>query len=107
MPDLAQTLPDAKPVARIRDAERTRAELLAVATRVFAEDGFSGARIDEIAEQTRTTKRMIYYYFGGKEQLYLAVLENAYRGIREAEQRLDVRHLDPIDAIRAVAEMTF
>ena len=47
-----------------------------------------GARVDEIAEQTRTTKRMIYYYFGGKEQLYLAVLENAYLGIREAEQQL-------------------
>ena len=73
-----------------RDAERTRAELLAVATEVFAESGFSGARVDEIAERTRTTKRMIYYYFGGKEQLYMAVLENAYRGIREAEQRLQV-----------------
>ena len=64
----------------VRDAERTRAELLDVATAVFAEQGYSGARVDEIAERTRTTKRMIYYYFGGKEQLYLAVLENAYRG---------------------------
>ena len=92
---------------RQRDAERTRADLLVVATRVFAEDGYSGARVDEIAEQTRTTKRMIYYYFGGKEQLYLAVLDNAYRGIREAEQRLDVRHLDPIEAIRQLAELTY
>jgi len=92
---------------RQRDATRTRADLLVVATRVFAEDGYSGARVDEIAEQTRTTKRMIYYYFGGKEQLYLAVLENAYRGIREAEQRLDVRHLDPIEAIRSLAELTY
>ena len=92
---------------RQRDAERTRADLLLVATRMFAEDGYSGARVDEIAQQTRTTKRMIYYYFGGKEQLYLAVLENAYRGIREAEQRLDVRHLDPIEAIRSLAELTY
>ncbi len=91
----------------LRDAERTRAELIEVATAVFAEQGYSGARVDEIAERTRTTKRMIYYYFGGKEQLYLAVLENAYRGIREAEQRLQVDHVDPVDAIRAVAEMTF
>src|SRR5690349_24071333 len=50
---------------------------------------------------------MIYYYFGGKEQLYLAVLENAYRGIREAEQSIQVDHVDPVDAIRALAELTF
>lgn len=90
-----------------RDAERTRAELLAVATEVFAESGYSGARVDEIAERTRTTKRMIYYYFGGKEQLYMAVLENAYRGIREAEQRLQVDHVDPVVAMRRLAELTF
>ena len=90
-----------------RDAERTRAELLAVATEVFAESGYSGARVDEIAERTRTTKRMIYYYFGGKEQLYMAVLENADRGIREAEQRLQVHHVDPVVAMRRLAELTF
>lgn len=90
-----------------RDAERTRAELLAVATEVFAESGYSGARVDDIAERTRTTKRMIYYYFGGKEQLYMAVLENAYRGIREAEQRLQVDHVDPVVAMRRLAELTF
>src|SRR5690349_14345577 len=50
---------------------------------------------------------MIYYYFGGKEQLYLAVLENAYRGIREAEQSIQVDHTDPVHAIRALAELTF
>lgn len=98
----------AKPKAELqRDAERTRAELLTVATEVFAESGYSGARVDEIAERTRTTKRMIYYYFGGKEQLYMAVLENAYRGIREAEQKLRVDHIDPVVAIRRLAEVTF
>ena len=98
----------AKPKAELqRDAERTRAELLAVATEVFAESGYSGARVDEIAERTRTTKRMIYYYFGGKEQLYLAVLENAYRGIRVAEQKLKVDHTNPVEAIRRLAELTF
>lgn len=90
-----------------RDAARTRAELLAVATEVFAEDGYSGARVDDIAERTRTTKRMIYYYFGGKEQLYNAVLENAYQGIREAERAIDVDEADPIAAIRQLAELTF
>lgn len=63
--------------------------------------------MDEIAARTRTTKRMIYYYFGGKEQLFTTVLERAYGVIREAEQQLDVDHLDPVAAIRRLAEVTF
>lgn len=90
-----------------RDAERTRAELLEVATEVFSESGYSGARVDEIARRTSTTKRMIYYYFGGKEQLYVAVLENAYLGIRAVEQEVKVADLAPVDAVRRLAEATF
>jgi AcrR family transcriptional regulator len=90
-----------------RDADRTRAEILAVATREFADKGYDGARVDEIAAKTSTTKRMLYYYFGGKEQLYIAVLEQAYAGIRALERKLDVEHLDPVDAIRQLAELTF
>ena len=90
-----------------RDAERTRAEILAAATREFADRGYDGARVDEIAARTRTTKRMLYYYFGGKEQLYVAVLERAYQEIRGAEQQSDVEHLDPVTAIRRLAELTF
>lgn len=90
-----------------RDAERTRSELLDVATEIFSEQGYSGARVDEIAERTRTTKRMIYYYFGGKEGLFLAVLEAAYRRIRELEQSLHAGDLEPVDAIRRIAELTF
>jgi AcrR family transcriptional regulator len=93
--------------ARQRDAEQTRTDILEVATREFAELGYSGARVDRIAERTRTTKRMIYYYFGGKEQLWIAVLERAYAGIRAAEQDIDVEHLDPVSAIRRLAELTF
>ncbi|MBW8739515.1 TetR family transcriptional regulator [Streptomyces turgidiscabies] len=92
---------------RIRDAARTRAEILDVATKEFARAGLAGARVDEIAALTRTTKRMIYYYFGGKEQLFTAVLERAYTVIRQAEQELDVEHLDPVAAIRRLAELTF
>ena len=69
---------------RQRDAERTRREILEIATREFAESGYAGARVDEIAERTRTTKRMIYYYFGSKERLFVAVLERAYATIRAA-----------------------
>jgi AcrR family transcriptional regulator len=92
---------------RTRDPERTRSELLAVASEVFARDGYSGARVDEIAQLTRTTKRMIYYYFGSKEQLYLAVLEQAYLGIREAERAVDVSGLGPTDGVRRLAELTY
>ena len=92
---------------RTRDAERTRAEIIEVATREFADKGYAGARVDEIAAKMSTTKRMIYYYFGNKEQLYIEVLEHAYSGIRAIEQNLDVEHLDPVDAMRQLAELTF
>jgi len=103
---MAETAADASPVRR-RDAARTREEILEVATREFAHRGFAGARVDEIAARTRTTKRMIYYYFGGKEQLYIAVLERAYATARDAEGEVDVEHLDPAAAIRRLAELTF
>ena len=90
-----------------RDAERTRAELLTEATAAFAETGYSGTSVDEIARRSSTTKRMIYYYFGSKEQLYVSVLENAYRGIRDAEQRLRVDGLEPLDALRRIVELTY
>jgi len=95
------------PVERRRDAERTRAEILTVATAEFADRGYDGARVDEIAARTSTTKRMIYYYFGGKQQLFIAALEAAYARIREAEQQVNVDHLEPADAIRRIAEVTF
>ena len=78
-----------------------------MATREFADRGFAGARVDEIADQTRTTKRMIYYYFESKEQLFVAVLERADAEIRAAEQTIEVDHLDPTAAIRRLAELTF
>lgn len=92
---------------RQRDAERTRAEILDVATAEFAERGLAGARVDEIAARTRTTKRMLYYYFGSKQGLYLAVLERAYLGIRSLESHLEVDDLAPTAAIRAVCDLTF
>src|SRR5436305_11867837 len=94
-------------VERQRDPDRTWAEILEVATREFAEHGYSGARVDEIAERTRTTKRMLYYYFRSKERLYTEVLEHAYAEIRAAEQTVDVEHLDPLSAIRQLAQLTF
>ena len=83
------------------------AEILQVATAEFAEKGLAGARIDEIANATRTSKRMIYYYFGSKEGLYLAVLEEAYRRVRETESELHLDDLAPEDALRRLVEFTF
>jgi AcrR family transcriptional regulator len=92
---------------RHRDPVRTRAEILAAAAHEFADLGYAAARVGEIAARTRTTKRMLYYYFGGKEQLYVAVLERGYAEIRAAQQQADVEGLDPVPAIRRLAEVTF
>ncbi len=102
---MTETAPPAEP--RQRDAQRTQADILRVATSEFASNGFAGARVDEIAALTKTTKRMIYYYFGSKEGLYLRVMEAAYEGIRRLEQQLDVDHLTPVDALRQLAESTY
>ncbi len=88
-------------------AERAKADILEVATDEFADKGFSGARVDEIAAKTQTSKRMIYYYFRDKEGLFTAVLEQGYRRIRALERALDVEHLDPVAAMRKLVAVTF
>ena len=99
----------AKKVAptRTNDPARTMAEILQVATQEFADKGLSGARIDAIAEATRTSKRMIYYYYGNKEGLYLAVLEESYRAMRQIESELHLQDLEPEQALRTLVEFTF
>ena len=99
--------PRAEDAPRKLDPERTRRDILAVAREEFAAHGLSGARVDAIAARTRTTKRMIYYYFGSKEGLYLAVLEQAYSAIRTVEQGLALERLPPAEGIRRLVEFTF
>jgi AcrR family transcriptional regulator len=91
---------------RTNDPERTMADILAVATREFAEKGLAGGRIDDIAQAMRTSKRMIYYYFGSKEGLYIRVLEEAYRRIRAIETDLHLDDLAPEDALRRLVGFT-
>ena len=91
---------------RTNDPDRTVADILDVATREFAEKGLAGARIDVIAEAMRTSKRMIYYYFGSKEALYIAVLEEAYRRMRHIEAGLHLDDLLPEDALRKLVGFT-
>ncbi len=93
--------------SRTNDPARTMAGILQVAHAEFAEKGLSGARIDEIAAATQTSKRMIYYYFGSKEGLYLAVLEESYREVREIEGKLHLEDLPPEDALRRLVGFTF
>ncbi|CAN7751338.1 MULTISPECIES: TetR family transcriptional regulator [unclassified Ensifer] len=94
-------------VSRKNDPERTRENILAVATEEFAAHGLAGARVDAIAERTRTSKRMIYYYFISKEDLYLAVLEKAYRKIRSREADLQLTEMQPVAALRTLISNTF
>lgn len=90
-----------------KDPEGSRADILRAATAEFTVRGLKGARIDAIAGQTRTTRAMVYYYFANKEGLYRAVLAEAYRGIREAETRLNLAHLPPVEALRQLVAFTF
>jgi AcrR family transcriptional regulator len=91
---------------RVNDPDRTMANILKVATAEFADKGLAGARIDEIAALTNTSKRMIYYYFGSKEALYVAVLEEAYRRIRRIESELHLEDLAPEQALRTLVGFT-
>ncbi len=90
-----------------RAAKQTRENILDVAMEEFAQKGLAGARIDEIAERTSSSKRMIYYYFGGKEGLYQAVLERAYARIRTQEQSSHFEDLQPEEALRAIIGHNF
>ena len=85
-----------------RDPDRTRRDLIDAAIAEFSEKGFSGGRVDDIAARTRTTKRMIYYYFGSKEGLFIAVIEEIYRRFNEAESELALDLERPVEALQAV-----
>jgi AcrR family transcriptional regulator len=89
------------------DADKTRSNILDVATQEFAEKGLAGARVDEIAEKTNSSKRMIYYYFGGKDELYRAVLERCYANIREQDEESNIDTLSADDALAAHVGLTF
>jgi AcrR family transcriptional regulator len=92
---------------RVNDPEGTKRNIIDVATEEFSAKGFSGARVDNIAARTKTSKRMIYYYFGGKAGLYIAVLETAYRRIRTIEASLDLEQQGPEAALRSLIAFTF
>lgn len=90
-----------------RDAEATRQRILDAAKKEFARNGLGGARVDEIAERSKSNKRMIYHYFESKDLLFQHVLEAAYLDIRQAEQKLDLDQLPPMDALEKLVRFTW
>jgi AcrR family transcriptional regulator len=97
-PELSTDSPAPEPVI---------ADILAVATREFAQHGLAGARIERIQQQTRTSKRMIYYHFGSKEGLYRAVLEHAFEAARQVDQGFDSEAGTPQQALQKIASNAF
>lgn len=95
------------PTGVTRDPERTSAAILDAAIREFSEKGYGGARIEAVAARAGVNKRMIYHYFGGKDELYGHALKEIYRAIRSAEARLALTTLEPEDAIRELARFTW
>jgi AcrR family transcriptional regulator len=83
-------------------AQDTRDSILRAATKIFAKHGFSGGRIDEISKAAKSYDRMIYYYFGSKEDLFIAVLEEMYRRFNEAETALELSSDQPEESLKAV-----
>ncbi len=91
-----------KPGVRTLAAQATREAILRAATKVFAKSGYDGGRVEQISKAAKSYDRMIYYYFGSKQGLFIAVLEDTYRRFNEAEAELDTSHADPVAALRAV-----
>jgi AcrR family transcriptional regulator len=90
-----------------RDPERTRQKILDAATEEFARYGLGGARVDRIAERAGANKRMLYYYFKDKDNLFLAALEGSYAHIRAAERELELEHLPPREALERLVQFTW
>ena len=90
-----------------RDAELTRGRILKAARNEFMRHGYSGARIERISRAGRSSDRMIYYYFGSKEALYIEVLEGVYSELGAAESRLSLDESQPLEALRRLIAFTW
>lgn len=93
--------------AATRDPERTRRAILDAAAAEFSASGFGGASVNAVAERAGINKRMLYHYFGNKEDLFLVVLEEAYADIRNAERALSLGDLEPVEAMRRLVLFTW
>ena len=100
-------MPAPSTTPRLRDADKSQLVILAAAMDEFAQYGYAGGRVDRIAERAEINKRLIYYYFGNKDDLFLAVLERTYADIRAAEQALHLDEMDPVEAVRQLVSFTW
>jgi AcrR family transcriptional regulator len=89
---------------RALSAQATREKILKAATKVFAQHGYQGGSVDKISRAAKSVDRMIYYYFGSKEGLFIEVIEGIYRRMNEAEAQLKLNSLDPVKALGQVIE---
>lgn len=94
-------------VAAQARAQKTRDAILRAATRVFSRYGFAGGKVEQISRLSRTHDRMIYYYFGSKEKLFVEVLETAYARMNEAEEELVIDLNDPEQALATVVHFVW
>lgn len=92
---------------RSRSAQTTRANILKAAKKIFARDGYGGARVEKISKAAKSYDSLIYYYFGSKEKLFVAVLEEAYKDVFEAEKNLKLDMADPVQALRTIIQFPF
>lgn len=90
-----------------RNPKLTRQRVLDAATKEFAEKGLSGGRVDEIARRSGANKRMLYHYFGNKEDLYLVVMEKAYKKKLEEEIELKLTGMNPVDGMSTLIRFTW
>jgi TetR/AcrR family transcriptional regulator len=86
---------------------QTRQRILDVATKEFAAKGYDGARVDDIMRLSKVSKNLIYHYFGSKEKLFIAVLEQAYQGMHAYQMTWPLDVASPADGIRKLVRSTF
>lgn len=103
----ATAAPEPRKRVQRRDSVASKARILEASREEFALHGYGGARTERIAKRADINIRMLYHYFGGKEKLYLAALEATYAGVRERENRLQLKHIEPRRALRKLVEFTF
>jgi AcrR family transcriptional regulator len=106
-PDASAPAGERPPGVRELAAQATREAILRAATKVFARHGYAGGRIEQISKAARSYDRMIYYYFGSKEALYIAVLEDSYRRFNAAEQALALDAAQPMQALDALVRFVW
>src|SRR5580698_1635288 len=92
---------------RAKQAQDTRAKILKAAIKVFAKQGYASGRVESISKAARSHDRMIYYYFGSKEQLFVEVLETIYSQFNEAESRLALDLDDPVHGLQQMVEFVW